>query len=106
MNTQLHNKIMRRIYYAYILRVSLQPAILHGFFMLAMLISLTYFVSIGNVLQNMSAIPLGKLGTYAMNSVLHTEIWTLFILGALIFSAFSFRFSITPEKRAQAFARV
>lgn len=100
MNTQLHNKIMRRVYYAYALRITLQPVILHGFFMLAMLIALTYFVSLGNVIQNMLQVRAEGLGPYFYNAVTNTEAWTLFIGGLLIFSVFSLRLTITPMKRA------
>ncbi len=100
MNTSLHNKIMRRIYYAYALRVALQPAILHGFFMLAMLIALTYFVSLGNVIQNMLQVRVGGLGPYFYNAFTNTEAWTLLITGLFIFSAFSLRFTIAPMRRA------
>lgn len=105
MNT-LHNNIMRRIYYAYALRTVLQPAMVHGYFMLAMLIALTYFVSIGNVIQNMMHIEIAELDTFVISALTNTEAWTLLILGLLIFSGFSLRFTIAPMKRVLDYAKV
>lgn len=102
----LQRKIMRRIYYAYGLRILAQPVLMHGFFMLAMLIALTYFVSIGNVIHNMMSIEMSRLDTFFYNAVTNTEAWTLLILGMFIFAAFSLRFTILPMKRTFKFAKV
>jgi hypothetical protein len=102
MNT-LQRKIMRQIYYVYALRTVFQPVVVHGFLMLSLMILLTYFVSIGNVITNMMNIKVGNLGTFFYNAVSNTEAWTLIILGILIFSVFSLRFAIAPARRmAQA----
>jgi hypothetical protein len=94
----LHKKIMRRIYYAYALRLVTLPGVPQGFLMLASLIALTYFVSIGNVIENLMGAQVGHVGTFAYNAITNTEAWTLLILGVFIFSLFSFRFKIkTPE---------
>jgi len=82
---------MRRVYYAFALKTATHPAMLHGSFMLAFIIALTYYVSLGNVIQNIMNIQVGHLGTYLFNAVTNTEIWTLLLLGALILSAFSLR---------------
>jgi uncharacterized BrkB/YihY/UPF0761 family membrane protein len=94
---------MRRIYYAYVLRVAFQPAIVQGFFMLALLIALTYFVSLGSIIQNISQIRVGYLGTYFYNALTNTDAWTLLILGLMIFSVFTLRFTIAPVKRVPKF---
>ncbi len=86
------------MYYAYALRTITLPGVPQGFLMLSALIALTYFVSIGNVIQNAELIGMSGLGQFAYNAVTNTEAWTLLILGVLIFLAFSFRFKIkTPE---------
>lgn len=106
MNTSLQRKIMRRIYYVYALRTLMQPALIQGFFMLALLIVLTYFVSIGNVIHNMLTIPESDLSTFLYNAIVNTEAWTLLILGVLIFSTFSLRFTLAPLKQKLSFAKV
>ena len=93
----LQNKIMRRVYYVYALRTLTEPALLHGFFMLALLIALTYFVSLGNVIQNLMSVQQGgQITTFLVRAFLNTEAWTLLLLGVLIFSAFSLRFTLSP----------
>lgn len=95
---KLQKKIMRRVYYAYAIRVATLPGVPQGFLMLASLIALTYFVSIGNVIQNAELIGVQGLGRFAYSAVTNTEAWTLLILGVLIFLAISFRFKIkTPD---------
>lgn len=101
--SQLHKKIMRRIYYAYALRLVTLPGVPQGFLTLGSLIALTYFVSIGNVIQNMETVGLGGLGQFAYSAVTNTEAWTLLILGVMIFSLLSFRFKVrTPAFLKQA----
>jgi hypothetical protein len=105
MNNSLQRKIMRRIYYAYVLRMVTQPALLHGFFLLAMLIALTHFVSLGNVIQNMMSADLSNIPTFVVNALMNTEAWTLVILGVCIFTLFSLRFSLMPTHRHLHFVR-
>jgi hypothetical protein len=91
---KLQKRIMRRVYYAYAIRLATLPGVLQGFMMLGALIALTYFVSLGNVLQNMSSVGLSGLGQFAYNAITNTEAWTLLLLGLMIFAALSFRFKI------------
>lgn len=96
MNT-LQKKIMRRIYYAYAIRVGTNPALLHGLALLAMLIALSYFVSIDSVLYNLSHVEVGHFGVFLYNAITNTEAWTLLILGGFIFTMFSLRVKLhTP----------
>lgn len=85
---------MRRVYYAYSIKLATHPVILHGILMIAFLIALTYYVSIRDIINNVMNIEVGHLGTYAYNAVTNTEIWTLFLVGAFIFSLLSLRFKL------------
>lgn len=98
MNKELQKKIMRRVYYAYALRIVTNRIILHGFFMMALLIMLTYFVSIGNVLNNMMEIETSRLGMYFYHAVTNTEAWTLLLIGAFIMAFLSLRLSLSPKR--------
>lgn len=93
-NKALARKIMRRVYYAYTLRVVSLPGVLQGLAMFAILVALTQFVSIGNVIHNMYLVGVPSLVPYFMGAFTHTEAWTLLLLGAFIFSAFTFRLKI------------
>ena len=102
----LQRKIMRGIYYAYFLRLASLPGVLQGFVMLGILIMLTRFVSLGNVIQNFSNIEVGQVGTFVYNAVRTTEIWTLLLIGLFVFLSLSLRISIAPRKDAEfAFSR-
>jgi ABC-type dipeptide/oligopeptide/nickel transport system permease component len=98
---KLQKKIMRRVYYAYALRLATLPGIPQGFMMLAALIALTYFVSIGNVINNMVNVGFNGIGQFAYNAITNTEAWTLLILGVMIFSALSFRFKLKVSETGE-----
>ncbi len=102
---KLQKKIMRRVYYAYAIRMVTLRGVPQGFLMLGALIALTYFVSIGNVIQNIEKVGVSGLSQFAYSAVTNTEAWTLLILGVFIFGLLSFRFKIkTPE--VELFAKV
>jgi len=100
MNT-LRKKIMKRVYYAYALRAVMHPVTIHGVGMLTMVVALTYFVSIPHVVTNLLDVRIGELGRYMYGTVAHTEVWTLVLLGGLIFSIFSLRVQL----RASLFSK-
>lgn len=110
MTNTLHKRIMRRIYYAYAIRLISMRGVPQGFLMLGALIALTYFVSLGNVIQNMEQVGtnsgMSGLGHFAYNAVTNTEAWTLLLLGFMIFAAFSFRFKIRVSEEAPQFVKV
>lgn len=94
---KLQRKIMRGIYYAYALRLMSLPGLWQGMVMFATLLVLTRFVSLGNVLSNLSQIEMSHFGVFAYNAVRTTEAWTLLLIGLFIFCLLSFRISITPR---------
>ena len=104
-NKSLQKKIMRRVYYAYGLRVVSTPGIVQGFLMLGILIALTYFVSLGNVIANMESVGVRHLDVFFYNAITNTEAWTLLLIGAFIFSAFTLRLKIVHWNGTQ-FAKV
>ncbi len=97
----LQRKIMRGIYYAYALRLVSLPGVLQGFVMLGVLIVLTRFVSPGHVIQNLSHIELSHIGTFVYNAVRTTEMWTLLLVGILVFLSLSLRISLIPHKEGR-----
>ena len=96
---------MRRIYYAYAIRLVTLPGVPQGFVMLAALIGLTRLVSIKNVLQNVSHIEVGQLGTFFYNAVTHTHLLTLVFSGVIIYCLLSVRFAFPPRHSAQQFVK-
>lgn len=67
--------------------------------MLGVLIMLTRFVSLGNVIQNFSNIEMTYAGTFLYNAVRTTEVWTLLLIGLFVFLSLSLRVSLVPQKR-------
>ncbi len=107
MNTNtLQKKIMRGIYYAYLFRLVGLPGVWQGFVMLGALIALTYFVSIGNVIQNISQIEMSHFGAFFYNAVRNTEAWTLLLIGVLVFLTLSMRITLHQKKASFSFARI
>ena len=98
MTTLLQKKIMRRVYYAYAIRLATTPGVAQGFLMLAVLIGLTRFVSLGNVVRNLMGVEVGHVGTFFYNAVTNTEAWTLLLLGVFIYAVLSLRFKIAPVR--------
>ena len=75
--------------------------------MLGVLIMLTRFVSLGNVIQNFSNIEMTDVGTFVYNAVRTTEVWTLLLIGLFVFLSLSLRISLVPQKReAYSFVKV
>lgn len=93
----LQRKIMRGIYYAYFLRLVSLPGVLQGFLMLGVMIVLTRYVSLGNVLNNVSQMDTSNVGAFAYNAVRTTEIWTLLLIGLFVFCMLSLRISLIPR---------
>ena len=89
---------MRGIYYAYFLRLVSLPGVWQGFAMLAILIAITRFVSIGNVLHNLSQIEFSHLDVFLYNAVRTTEIWTLLLIGLFVFCLLSVRVSLAGTR--------
>lgn len=89
---------MKGIYYAYFLRLVSLPGVLQGFVMLGVLILLTHFVSLGNVVHNLTQIEFSHFGTFVYNAVRTTELWTLVLIGLFVFLSLSLRISLIPRR--------
>jgi hypothetical protein len=103
---KLSRAIMRRVYYTYAIRAITTPGVLQGLAMFAILVALTQFVSLGNVIQNLMHVEVGYLGTFFMNAINATEIWTLVLLGAFIMAALSFRFKIVAHEHVPQYVNI
>lgn len=100
MNT-LRKNIMRRVYYAYALRVLVNRGTVHLTLMAAMLVVFFQFVSLGAVLNNFSEVTVGHMGQFALTAIENTEIWTLLSMVVLFIIIASFARGIlvrTPRR--------
>lgn len=95
---QLNRNIMRRVYYAYTLRIITDPLRVYGFIMGISLIFMMQFVSVPSIINNLMQIEVGAVPHYAYNAFTTTESWTLVFLGVIIFAALSLRFELRMPK--------
>lgn len=100
----LQRKIMRGIYYAYFLRLVSLPGVLQGFVMLAVLIALTHFVSIGHVVQNFKVSGVNHIDVFLYNAVRNTELWTLVLIGLFVLLLLSLRVSLLPKHKGDTYS--
>lgn len=87
---KLRKNIMRRVYYAYALRVLVNRGTIHLTLMAAMLMVFFQFVSLGAVLNNFSEVTVGHVGQFALTAIKNTEIWTLLSIVVLLVVFISF----------------
>jgi len=91
---KLKKEIMRRVYFAYSLRVITMPAVTHGAVFVVSLFLMTYFVSFADVFKNIMHVEVASVIPYIFASLLNTEIWTLVLMGVAIFSLLSLRIKV------------
>ena len=94
--TRLQRNIMRRVYYAYTLRIATHPALISAVLFVAGVYGLSVMVHVASIIENILALQVGSLPEYIFNALVHAELFTLVFLGIIIFSLLSFRISIRP----------
>lgn len=81
---------MRRVYYAYSLRVLTHPRTLHVLGAVVLLYVFSLFVSVGDVLYNLSLVRVYNVDSFIISAFKHTEVWTLLTLIAFAALGLSF----------------
>ena len=89
---------MRRVYYAFALRVASHPIVVHGTLFIAGVFVLSRFVHVASILNNISSVQVGELGRYLFNTFMHAEWWTLATIGIILFSVLSLPFSLAAPR--------
>ena len=85
----LQRKIMRRVYYAFALRVVTHPVIMKiGLFVLALLV-FAKMVHVSRIVENVLSTPVGQVPQLAFNAVMRGEVLTLMAIGVMVFVALS-----------------
>lgn len=88
-HNNVQKNIMRRVYYAFTLRIVSHPIVTHGALLLASVYALSVVVHVASVLENLSKIQVGDLGRYMLNTFANTELWTLALIGIILFTIIS-----------------
>lgn len=94
----LQRKIMRGIYYAYIVRLAALPGVWQAFVMLGIMAALTRFVSVADVLRNIAEVEVGMVVPYLLSAARSTEIWTLVLLGLFVWCLYSLKTSMSASR--------
>jgi hypothetical protein len=85
---------MRRVYYAYTLKVASHPLVIHTLLLCAAAAALVSAVSVRSILHNLSTVEVGQVGTYIFNAFTHTEIWTLIFIAVIVLTLLSLRINL------------
>lgn len=90
----LQQKIMRRVYYAYALRLATHPIALHVLLLLLSAYALVSLVSVSSIVRNMLSVRLGDLASYVAHAFMHANVLTLIAIGVIFFTLISLRINI------------
>ncbi len=108
--TKLHKKIMRRVYYAFFLRMATHQIVLTGALLFASVYALSVFVHVASIFKNALSLPAERLPYYIGNAFIHTDSLTLFCVALVMCSVFVFlkvaKNSITESRRGYTFSAV
>lgn len=87
----MQKNIMRRVYLSYVLSRATHPLTIRIVVALSLGMILTRFVSFRAVLSNLMNVEVGQVGQFVVSAVAHTEVWTLILVGTIIFLLLSYR---------------
>lgn len=73
----VQKNIMRRIYYAFALRMATHPIILTGALLVGSVYVLSVFIHVASIVRNALAIPLAQIPHFIANAFLSTDTLTL-----------------------------
>lgn len=95
---QLQKKIMRRVYYAFALRLGTHPLVVHGVLFVASVYGLSVMVHVASIIENLRNIQVGNLDTYIFNAFTHTDVLTLLFVGMVFFTLLSLRWNLSMPR--------
>lgn len=96
---KLTKRIMRRVYYAFAIRLITHKLILSTVFLVLSVYGLSVMVHVASIFENLRRVQVGRLDNYIANAFLHTDVVTLIFLGLVIFSLLSFNYSLLKVPR-------
>jgi hypothetical protein len=85
----LRKRIMRRIYYAFALRLATHPFTVHAAILLLSVFALSRLTHVQAILNNFQSIQIGSADTFILNMLVHAEFWTLVCAGIVFFTLLS-----------------
>ena len=85
---------MRRVYYAYTMRLAKHPVTAHAVILLASVFVFARLVHVAAVFNNVSGVELGQLGSYILTTVMSADVATLAVIGIVCFTLLSLRIQL------------
>lgn len=98
-NKKLQKNIMRRVYYAFAIRMATHITTVHLVILATSFYAFAYFVHVAAVLKTVSKVPMGEMGPFLLRLLSHTDGITLVVLGVIIMTSLSLPFSLPQYKR-------
>lgn len=89
---------MRRVYYAFALRVATHPLLIHVALLVLSVYALSRLTHVAAIVNNIMSIRVGDLGTYILNTLMQAEFLTLFCTGVVFFTLLSLPFRLSWPK--------
>ena len=91
----LKQKIMRRVYYTFALRLALHPIFFHALLLGLSIFALSRVVSIPNILMNLMDVKVGELAQFFIGAFLYTEAITIVWVAIITFTSLSLLWRLT-----------
>ena len=96
---KLKKRVMRRIYYAYAIRVSTNPLVLHSVVLIAGVYGLSVMVHVASIVKNLQQVQVSRLDNFVFNAVAHTDTLTLLFFGLVCFTMLSLNWNVFKVPR-------
>ena len=90
----IQKTIMRRVYYAFTIRIATHQVTKHLVVLSLLGYVLTRLVHVAAIYKYVSSVQVGELGSVLMRIAAHADWPTLLVLGLVIFTALSLRFKL------------
>lgn len=91
----LKQKIMRRVYYAFALRLALHPIFFHALLLGLSIFALSRVVSIPNVLRNLMNVKVGESAQFFIDAFLSTDAVTIIWIAIITLTSLSLLWRLT-----------
>ncbi len=85
MKNTLHNRIMRRIYIAFALRIATHTVTIHTALFVLALYVFGVVVHVQRIVEALLRTPLGNMPRYLLSAFMGAEVLTLIALGTMLF---------------------
>ena len=101
-DTHLQKNIMRRVYYAFLLRVATHPVTMHVVVLAGVVYALKEVLHIAAIYRNILQVPLGNVMQYLAKSLINTEMLTLCLLALALATVLSLKIQLRMPRMQMA----